>query len=91
METVGGAVRLVSENRAIRMIAEVVRVRVAPYSAVVDCEFVMKNEGPTVESIPNGWWFATAPLARCDKKQPQLPDQHLSGDGYTASQCVCGG
>lgn len=48
MFTVGGAVRLMSENKHVRMLSEVVRAHVSreDYEAVVDCEFVMKNEGP---------------------------------------------
>jgi len=47
VETVGGAVRLMKPHSSIRMVSETVKVRVTPGLAEVDCEFVMRNEGPT--------------------------------------------
>jgi hypothetical protein len=47
VETVGGAVRLMKPHSSIRMVSETVKARVRPGLAIVDCEFVMRNEGPT--------------------------------------------
>ncbi len=47
VETVGGAVRLMKSHSSIRMVSETVKVRVTPSLAEVDCQFVMRNEGPT--------------------------------------------
>lgn len=46
VETVGGAVRLMSTPSSIRMVSEIVKARVGPDRVHVDCVFVMKNEGP---------------------------------------------
>lgn len=46
VETVGGAVRLMKTQSSIRMVSETVKARVTPDLVEVDCEFVMKNEGP---------------------------------------------
>ncbi|NOT34763.1 MAG: hypothetical protein HOP12_11410 [Candidatus Eisenbacteria bacterium] len=46
VETVGGAVRLMKTQSSVRMVSETVKARVGPDLVKVDCEFVMKNEGP---------------------------------------------
>jgi len=46
IETVGGAVHLMNTHSSVRMVSEKVRARVTPDLIEVDCEFVMKNEGP---------------------------------------------
>ncbi|MEO5618802.1 MAG: hypothetical protein ABIS67_13625 [Candidatus Eisenbacteria bacterium] len=46
VETVGGAVRLMKTRSGVRMVSEVVKARVGRDLVQVDCEFVMKNEGP---------------------------------------------
>jgi hypothetical protein len=47
VETVGGAVRLMKAHSSVRMVSETVKAHITPDLVVVDCEFVMKNEGPT--------------------------------------------
>ena len=46
VETVGGAVRLMKTQSSVRMVSETVKARVGPDLVQVDCEFVMRNEGP---------------------------------------------
>ncbi len=46
IENVGGAARLMGEQRHIRMAAETVRARVSPTRIEVDCVFVFENRGP---------------------------------------------
>ncbi len=46
VETVGGAVRLMKDHGSVRMVSETVRAHVTADSIIVDCVFVMKNDGP---------------------------------------------
>ena len=46
VETVGGAVRLMRTGTSVRMVSETVRARITPDRVEVDCQFLMKNEGP---------------------------------------------